>query len=140
MGPLLMMSSCVDDIMMVTKLYFLSLTFGNLTSNQHIRGHVTMTTETDLQAERSVGESSGGSAEQSSWTRQVETRPAEVLQLVRREEFRGGTSRVVNVIVLQQLRQTHGYFIELQLAPTLQIAFDRVKVDRLLLVDLRWTE
>lgn len=66
-----------------------------------------MTTETDLQAERSVGEGFGGSAEQSSRTRQVETRPAEVLQLVRREEFRGGTSRVVNVIVLQQLRQTH---------------------------------
>ena len=63
---------------------------------------VTMTTS-DLQAQRPGGEVSGGATEHSARTRQVETRPSEVLQLVRRENVRR-IGRVVEVIVLQQLR------------------------------------
>lgn len=63
----------------------------------------------DLQAQRSVGEGGGGSAEQSGRTRQAKARPAEVLQLVRREEVRGRLGRVVNVIVLQQLGGGQSY-------------------------------
>lgn len=65
---------------------------------------MTIAMVTDLQAERPTGEVCVGTAEQCCGARQVEARPAEVLQLVWREQVRGWCGGVIHVIVLQQLR------------------------------------
>lgn len=62
------------------------------------------TMTTDLQAQRSIAEGSFGSAEQRNRTRQIDTRPVEILQIVQREEGGGRLGGVVDVVVLQQLQ------------------------------------
>lgn len=59
---------------------------------------------TDLEAQRSIAQGSFGSTEQRSGTRQIETRPAEVLQIIQREEGGGRLGGVVEIVVLQQLQ------------------------------------
>lgn len=58
---------------------------------------------TDLQAQRSTS-GSFASTEQRRRTRQVETRPAQLLQVIGWKKGRGRLGRVVHVVILQQLQ------------------------------------
>lgn len=80
---------------------------------------------TDLKAERAIGEGGIGATEKRHGFGQVDGVPGEVLQVVWREEVRGRLSRVVHIVILQQLREKKKFKVRcIQTYPK----------------DLRWTE